>query len=159
MKGLNKIVTAISRLMFVIAGIALASSMVLTVSDVILRSMKRPIVGTYELVGMLGAIVVAFALPQTSRLRGHVVMDFVTDALPVWLQKTLSVITRACAIALFVIVGWNLISMGNDFRRVGEVTATLHLPIYPVTYGAAACCFVECLVLLLALFERKDEGK
>lgn len=156
MKGLTKLVTAVSRLMFVVAGIALAGSMALTVSDVILRALKRPIVGTYELVGMLGAIVIGFAIPQTSRMKGHVVMDFVTGSLPTWLERCLSVMTRACAIALFVIVGWNLIAMGNDFRRVGEVTPTLHLPMYPVTYGIALACFVECAVLFLAMFERKD---
>lgn len=156
MKGLTTLVTAVSRFMFVIAGIALVSSMALTVSDVILRSMKRPIVGTYELVGMLGAIVIGFAIPQTSRMKGHVVMDFVTGALPAALQRLLSVLTRACGIALFTIIGWNLIAMGNDFRRVGEVTLTLHLPMYPVTYGIALACFVECVVLFLAMFERKD---
>jgi len=60
---------------------------------------------------MLGAIVIGFAIPQTSRMKGHVVMDFVTGSLSTWLQRCLNVITRACAIALFAIIGWNLVAM------------------------------------------------
>jgi TRAP-type C4-dicarboxylate transport system permease small subunit len=156
MNALVSLVTAISRFLYVIAGIALAGSMFLTVSDVVLRAFKRPIVGTYELVGILGAIVIGFAIPQTSRMKGHVVMDFVTGSLPAWLQKTLSVLTRAVAIAVFLIIGWNLIGLGADSRRVGEVTPTLQLPTFPVTYGIAVCCFFECMVLFLEMFEKKD---
>jgi TRAP-type C4-dicarboxylate transport system permease small subunit len=141
-------VMKLSRFMYVIAGIALASSMFLTVGDVVLRSFKRPIVGTYELVGLLGAVVIGFALPQTSRVKGHVVMDFVTSALGVTAQRALHIVTRLLGVVLFAIIGWNLIGLGNDYRKVGEVTLTLQFPLYPVAYGIAACCLVECLVLL-----------
>jgi len=48
----------VSRGINVIAGIAITFIMLLTVLDVILRSFRRPIVGTYELVAFSGAIVV-----------------------------------------------------------------------------------------------------
>lgn len=130
-----------------VAGVALACSMFLTVADVFLRTLKRPIVGTFELVGLMGALVVGFALPQTSRLRGHVLMDFITSKLPAAIQGILHVITRVLGIGLFIIIGWNMVNLGNNFRRVGEVTPTLQLPIYPVVYAIAFCCLVECIVL------------
>jgi TRAP-type C4-dicarboxylate transport system permease small subunit len=142
--------------MYVVAGIALAGSMFLTVADVILRTLKRPIVGTYELVGLLGALVVGFAIPQTSRLQGHVLMDFVTSKLSTGVQRILQVITRILAMGLFTILGWNMVNLGNDFRRVGEVTPTLQMPIYPVAYGIALCCLVECLVLFIDMIEKRD---
>jgi TRAP-type C4-dicarboxylate transport system permease small subunit len=64
--------------MYWIAGAALAAMMFLTVADVVLRYFKMPIVGTYEIVSMLGAIVIGFAVPQTTLERGHVLMDFIT---------------------------------------------------------------------------------
>jgi C4-dicarboxylate transporter, DctQ subunit len=142
--------------MYVVAGIALAGSMFLTVADVILRTLKRPIVGTYELVGLLGALVVGFAIPQTSRLQGHVLMDFVTSKLSTGIQRFLQIITRILAMGLFFILGWNMVNLGNDFRRVGEVTPTLQLPLYPVAYGIALCCLVECLVLFVDMTEKRD---
>ena len=154
-KTLNALATSLSRLMYVVAGVALAGSMFLTVADVFLRTLKRPIVGTFELVGLLGALVVGFALPQTSRLQGHVLMDFVTSKIPAGVQRFLQVITRLLAMGLFAIIGWNMVNLGNDFRRVGEVTPTLQLPLYPVAYSIALCCLVECLVLFLDMIEKR----
>ncbi len=151
--GLNRI---FSRFLFVIAGFALTGTMLLTVADVILRAFKRPILGTYELVGLLGAVVIGFALPQTSRLKGHVMMDFLTGKLPDTLQSVLRILTRLLAIGLFAILGWNTWSMGNDFYRVGEVTPTLQLPLYPVTYLMALCFFIECLVLFVDMLEKRE---
>jgi hypothetical protein len=48
---------------------------------------------------------------------------------------------------LFFLIGWNLWQVGLDLRRAGEVSLTLQLPFYPVAFGVALCCFVECLVL------------
>ena len=146
---------AVSRFMYVIAGCALAGSMFLTVADVILRSFKRPILGTYELVGLLGAITIAFAIPQTTRVRGHVLMDFVTSLVPKAGQTVLYVLTRLLAIAIFWIMASNLWSLGNDYKKVGEVTLTLQLPVYPIAWCLAACCLVECIVLFWDIFEHK----
>jgi hypothetical protein len=57
-KTLSAIVTNLSGVMYIIAGIALIGIVTLTVADVTLRMFSRPIMGTYELVGLLGAIMV-----------------------------------------------------------------------------------------------------
>ena len=67
--------------MYWIAGTALTGIMFLTVADVFLRLFKRPILGTYEIVSLLGAVVIGFAIPQTSIDRGQVLMDFLTGRL------------------------------------------------------------------------------
>jgi TRAP-type C4-dicarboxylate transport system permease small subunit len=142
--------------MYVVAGVALAGSMFLTVADVVLRSFKRPIVGTYELVGLLGAVVIGFSIPQTSRVKGHVIMDFLTGSLPASAQRVLHVLTRILGVILFAIIAWNLWVLGDDFRKSGEVTLTLQLPLYPVAYGIAVSCFVECLILILDMLGQKE---
>jgi TRAP-type C4-dicarboxylate transport system permease small subunit len=159
MKALSAVVRGLSRFMYVIAGIALAGSMFLTVADVIMRQFKVPIVGTYELVGLLGAVVVGFAIPQTSRLQGHVIMDYVTSKLPKGWKKLFHVITRILAIVTFAIIGWNLWTSGTDLKTSGEVTLTLQLPFYPIAYGISLCCFVECLVLFVDIWEEREEEK
>lgn len=149
-------VRGLSRLMYVIAGIALSASMLLTVTDVVLRTLKHPITGAYELVGLLGAVVIGFSLPQTSRVRGHVFMHFLTDKISDKAKRILSVFTRIVGIAIFAIIGWNLVELGYTFKETGETTATLLLPFYPVCYGIAACCFVECLVFVAEIFEKGE---
>lgn len=139
--------------MYAIAGVALTGMVFLTVADVAMRTFKSPIVGTYELVGMLGAVAVGFAIPQTSRMRGHVVMDFLTGSLSPGVQRLFQVLTRLLAIAMFFIIAWNLWKLGTDYIKDGEVTLTLQVPLYPVAFGIAICCFVECVVLFLDIFE------
>lgn len=157
-KLLSNVVRALSRFMYSIAGVALTAMMLLTVADVILRFLGRPIVGTYEVVGLLGAVVIGFAIPQTSRLKGHVLMDFLTDRLPHRAQAVLQVATRILACALFVIIGWNIWLLGDGYRQTGEVTLTIQLPLYPVAYGIAVCCFIQCLVLIMEILEMGKQG-
>ena len=132
----------------VIAGIAITFIMGLTVLDVILRSFRKPIVGTYELVAFSGAVVVGFAIPLTSWMRAHIYVDFFTAKLPKTAQAIFNVITRCLGIGLFLLIGWNLIKVGMDLQQSGEVSLTLQLPFYPIAYGVAVACFVQCLVLL-----------
>jgi TRAP-type C4-dicarboxylate transport system permease small subunit len=132
----------------VIAGIAVTFIMGLTVLDVILRSFRRPILGTYELVAFSGAVVIGFAIPLTSWMRGHIYVDFFTGKLPKTVQSFFNLITRCLGVGLFSLIGWNLAKVGMDLQKSGEVSLTLQLPFYPVAYGIAVSCFVQCLVLL-----------
>jgi TRAP-type C4-dicarboxylate transport system permease small subunit len=158
---MNSIQTAlrqVARVMYWIAGAALAAMMFLTVADVILRYFKMPIVGTYEIVSMLGAIVIGFAVPQTTLERGHVLMDFITGRLPFAAQRVLHLVTRLLAVLTFYIIGWNLYKLGNDLRQTGQVSLTLKFPEYPVAYGIAICCLFECLVLLSDVILKKEKA-
>ena len=76
MEGFLNKVHQISRYINVVAGIAITFIMLLTVADVILRIFRKPIVGTYELVGFSGAIVIGFAIPLTSWMRGAYLRRF-----------------------------------------------------------------------------------
>ncbi len=148
MKLLAVAVTLMSRSMCGVAVTALIAMMFLTLADVTLRAVSRPIPGTYELVGILGAIVIGFGLPYTSMMKGHVVMDFLIERLPASVRSVLHPFTRMLAIVFFLVAGWNLCLLAGDYSKAGEVTLTLKLPLYPIPYGIAFCCFVQCLILL-----------
>jgi TRAP-type C4-dicarboxylate transport system permease small subunit len=147
MEAFQRAVHQISRYINVLAGISITFIVALTVLDVILRIFRTPIVGTYELVGFSGAIVVGFAIPLTSWMRGHIFVDFFTQKFSKKIQDLFNVSTRCLGIVLFVLIGWNLIKVGMDLQSSGEVSPTLQLPFYPVAYAVGVICFVECLVL------------
>jgi len=144
-------VNRLSRSINVIAGIAITFIMLLTVLDVILRSFRMPITGAYELVAFSGAIVVGFALPLTSFVRGHIYVDFFIIKLSPQVRTICNVLTRCLGMVLFFLIGWNLFKVGMDLHKSGEVSMTLKLPFYPVAYGVASSCFVQCLVLVADL--------
>jgi len=148
MNGFLNKVKGLSRVFNVIAGISLTFLMLLTVMDVILRALKRPIVGTYELVAFSGAVAIGFAVPLTSWLRGHIFVDFFILRFSQKVRNIFNITTRCLVIVLFFLIGWNLIKYGMDLQKSGEVSLTLQMPFYPVAYGVAVCCFVQCLVLI-----------
>lgn len=138
----------ISKLMNVIACIALTFIMLLTVADVFLRLFGHPIIGTFEMVGLGGAVAMGFGIPITSWLRGHIFVDFFVLKMSRTGQNIINTITRLMSIVLFFLVGYNLMIYATDLYRSGEVSLTIKLPFYPIAYGMGICCFVECLVLL-----------
>lgn len=153
MQSIVNKVRGISNFLNVIAGIAITFIMLLTVVDVILRSFRMPITGTYELVAFSGAVVIGFAVPLTTLLKGHVLVDFFVLKFPKKIQTTVNIITRLLAIGLFSLLSWNLIKMGMDFYRTGEVSLTLQVPFYPVAFGLGFCAFIQCLVLIAQIIQ------
>ncbi len=140
----------ISRLMNVIAYTALTFIMLLTVADVIMRMgwIRRPIIGTFEIVGMAGAIVIGFGVPLTSWVRGLVYVDFLVNKFPGWGKNFMNILTRVISIIIFIVIGYNLFGYATDLLVSGEVTPTRQIPFYPVVYGLGIACFVQCLVLI-----------
>ena len=153
MEGLLKTTNRISRFLNVIAGVSLTFLMLLTITDVILRGFKRPVVGTYELVAFSGAVVIAFSLPFTSWVKGHVYVDFLIVKLSQKARNIFNIITRCLGIGIFLIITWNIMDLGMELRKAGEVSPTLHVPFYIVVYGIGICSFVQCLVLLSDIFK------
>jgi TRAP-type C4-dicarboxylate transport system permease small subunit len=150
----------LSKWMQVISGVALTCLMFLTTADVIGRLFGYPIIGTYELVGLGGAIVLGFAMPITSWVHGHIFVEVLYEKWPKPVQKVVNIITRLIGLVLFVLIGWNLYKLGYDLQLAREVTLTRHIPFYPVAYGLAFCCLGQILVLVgetLKIIGGRDE--
>ncbi|MDI6764166.1 MAG: TRAP transporter small permease [Thermodesulfobacteriota bacterium] len=138
----------LSRSINFIGGVSLVFIMFLTVADIILRSFRRPIIGTYEIVAFSGAVVIGFSIPFTTWVKGHVYTDFLILRFSKKTRSVFQLFTRCLGIGLFSMIGWNLIKYGMDLKKAGEVSPTLTLPFYPVAYGLGVACFIQCLVLL-----------
>jgi TRAP-type C4-dicarboxylate transport system permease small subunit len=150
----------LTRVINAIAGSSLAFIMFLTVADIILRSLRRPIVGTFEIVAFSGAVVIGFSVPYTTWMKGHVYTDFLLLRFSQKVRKIINVSTKCLGIGIFFLIGWNLIRMAMDLRQSGEVSPTLTLPFYPVAHGLGVSCFIQCLVLscdILKIFGGKYE--
>jgi TRAP-type C4-dicarboxylate transport system permease small subunit len=147
MGWLLAVVLKISKMLNKIAEITLACMILLTVADVILRTGRAPIVGTYEMVGLLGAIIVGFSIPFTSWMKGQIRVDFLILKLSARVRSIVDAVTRCVGLGLFLIIGWNLLILGAEALKAGEVTPTRHIPFYPIIYAVGAACFVQALVL------------
>ena len=139
-----------SKWLSVIAGTSLTLMMLLTVADVVGRAFGHPIMGTYEVAGLMLALVIGFAMPKVSLARQHVYMDFI-DRLSKRNRALMNIFTRILCIILFVLIGYSLFGVGNEYRVSGETSPTIRLPFYPLAYGVGICCFVECFVFVFEI--------
>jgi len=131
----------------VVAAGAIVAMMLLTCADVILRFFQHPILGTYELVGFLGTMVIAFALAYTSIERGHIAVEILVDRLPAKAQNMLDGVNHLIGAALFLLIAWQSTVYAGDLKASGEVSLTLAIPTYPFVYGIGAGCALLALVL------------
>lgn len=142
-----------------LSGIVLFLMMMLTVVDVALRIFWRPITGTYELVAMAGAVVVAFAIPQTSWDNAHIFVDFLLENRSPAVKRTFGLFARLLGVILFIMLGYYLLTKSNHLFKSGDVSLTLGIPYYPVAYGLAFCAFMEAFVLVLLIGELFRKGE
>jgi TRAP-type C4-dicarboxylate transport system permease small subunit len=148
MKGWVKNLKRVSTALNATSGIIVFFMMFLTVTDVVMRFFGKPILGSYELVSFLGAIVIGFAIPKTSFDRGHVYVDFLSVKWTEATQKLVFIITRIPNIAFFVALAVFLVLKSRALYRAGEISSILQIPRYPLVLLLAFCCFVQCAVLI-----------
>ena len=156
MKHFLKVVYSLNLSLQVVAGLGLAFMMAVTVIDVTMRVLGRPIVGAIELICFSGAIVVGFAIPYSSWVKAHVYVDMLEEKMSTKAQKVMKAVTRIIGILLFLFISYNFILYGQSLKDSGEVSAGLKIPYYPITFGLALSCFMESLTLftdLLKLFQ------
>jgi TRAP-type C4-dicarboxylate transport system permease small subunit len=131
----------------VVGQVAMTLMVILTVADVIGRTFNRPILGTYEMVAYLGALSTSFSIPMASWRRGHVNVDILISHLSNKWKNIINIGTRFAAIALFVILSWQMFLYGIYVQTTGQVSATLRLAYAPIIYGVATALLLECIVL------------
>jgi len=151
-----------SEILSIVSGVAVTFTMVLTVLDVLGRAVKYPILGTYEVIGLSGALIVGFSMPFTTASGSHVFMGILIHKLPEVGAKVMNIATRVLCIILFSIAGVNVFRFAAELANSGEVSPTLKVPIYPFAYIFGVCCFLQCLVFLfniLCHFEKKGGNR
>lgn len=149
--GFWQTVEKVSEIYSVVASAAVTFIMVFTVLDVLGRSVGHPILGTYEVVALTGAVVVGFSMPLTTATGTHVFMEFLIERLSPAAANAMNVITRLVCVALFAVIGVNVYRFAGELATAREVSTTLKIPIYPFAYLFGTCCFLHCFVFLAAV--------
>jgi len=143
-----------------IAAGAVVGMMVLTCIDVLLRLLRHPIPGTYEIVCMLGAVFVSFSLARTTVDQGHIAVDFLVQRLPNRFRNVVEAVNAGICALLFTVVCRQCVTYALDLKASGEVSMTLQMPLFPFVFGIAlgsamlsVVLYVSCLSWSLKTFE------
>jgi TRAP-type C4-dicarboxylate transport system permease small subunit len=133
------------------AGLAVAAMIVITCVDVVGRRLGYPLTGTYDLVGILGAIAISGALPYTTACKGHVAIEFLPHVLGPRGRIVLSTLVGLVFIGIFGLLTWRFVQYGIDLKASGEGTVTLRWPIFWLPPWMAVCTAATILVLVFQI--------
>lgn len=159
---LDRLVRLSAQALNALSGLAVVAMMVLTCADVLLRLFRHPITGTYEMVGYLGALVVAFALAKTALERGHIAVDFLVQKLSPVAQTQVERINSLILSVLFGLIAWHSMIFALTSRKNHEVSMTLQMPIYPFIIGISIGFAMITLIALLRFilsFDTDEDDK
>ena len=114
------------------AAVFLTILMLLVVTDVIMRNtLNAPIVASFALGEVLFGLVIACGVAYCSVQKGHVCVDILVVKLPQKTRAIIGIITGFLGLALFLLIGWGILSYGNTLRLSGTLLAPLDIPRFP----------------------------
>jgi TRAP-type C4-dicarboxylate transport system permease small subunit len=149
----EQVVRLLSKFCNRIAQLAVVAMMLLVVGNILLRVVWKPILGTYDFVSFIAAILIAFAIAYCAVLRGHIQVELVVARFPQRVQAIIGSITGILSLGIFALITWQCVVLGNNMWRLGQVSATVHLPFYPYIYGTSFGCALLCVVILVDLIK------
>jgi len=150
MGTLEKIDGFLNKILMFMGGVAVLLLMSLATVNVCLRFFfNAPYRGTYEVVGFLGAIVIAFALGYTQKRKDHIVVDILTEKFPRRVNRILDRINYLVTTIFFSIVTWQIFIWGEKISKSGEVSETLKIIFHPFIYSVSLGFAVFSFTLLI----------
>ena len=134
--------------MAAVGGLAVAGIIAVTVVDVVGRQFGHSVKGAYDLVRVLGAIAMGCALPITKAVKGHIAIEYFFQKMGRRGRAATDTAMRLVLLALFGLLAWHFALQGRNFLESGEVTTTLHMPMFWVPWLVAGACLVTAGVTL-----------
>jgi len=154
MKKFTGLVTGLSRVLNNIAGFCMVIVMMLVVTNIVLRVLfNRPILGTYEYVVFLTAVMIGLTLAYCAIQNGHLAVDFVVDRLPLKVQAVIDTLMNITALFFWGACVWQIGKYARSMAVSGVVSPTTQTPLSPFIYLVAFGILALSLVLLVKTIE------
>ncbi len=152
---LEKLNRLLNKILLFIGSIAVLLLMSIATINVVLRyPFKIPWRGAYEVVGFLGAVVIAFALGYTQNRKDHIVVDILSEKFPKRLNRVLDGISYFVTMIFFAIVSWQVFIWGMKISKSGEVSETLKIIFHPFIYSVSLGFAVFSLTLIVDFLKK-----
>jgi len=142
-----------------IAAFFLAAMMLLTVADVVLRSLfSYPLRGMLELIELGLACTIFLALPAVFLRDEHLVVDVIDHVVSKSLVRLLDLAGALVSLAVLVVMAWQMVPLARSMHEFGDVTSDLSIPkIYywaPVLLGVVASALAT--LMFIVRWRRRD---
>lgn len=147
-EGITGITKNMCRVMDGIAGACMVLMMVLVVANVLLREIFRsPILGTYEYVGLISAIMVSLAIPYCALKGGHIAVTFFTGRLSNGMNQVIDIGVNTVSMIFWGFISWHIYLFAYSNFLNGVVSSTTQIPVFYFIYVIGIGLTALCLVL------------
>ncbi|MBN2332170.1 MAG: TRAP transporter small permease [Deltaproteobacteria bacterium] len=153
MLTLRKLAERINHLYVWISGATLVMMMALGFGNVISRVLWRPIRGSFEIIGFLGAVTIALSLGFTQIQKNHVAVDIITHKYSKTWRKLTAALSYMITAPFFLVAAWQVGVWGKTILQSGETSETLRIAYYPFIFIVALGFLFLSLTLFLDLFQ------
>jgi len=127
---LDKIFNRFIKIGAVFGGACLIALTLLITVGIIVRYFGRAIPGIYELTEVIIIGGVGFALAYTTYMKGHVVVELLTERLPQRIRLAFETVTYFLSAVIWGAIVWASYNFMMD-RWLGEKTDLIQIPLFP----------------------------
>jgi TRAP-type C4-dicarboxylate transport system permease small subunit len=137
------------KVLLVVAGIALMVMMAIVVGNSLGRAFFRtPILGTIEIAGLAGVVVVAIAIGFTERERSHIVVDVVANRFTPRIKALADALTLTLCLGGVAFLLWAIFDDAYNSLILRETTLTTGVLTAPFKFSWAVGVLILFLFLL-----------
>ena len=120
-----------------VAGVLLTALLLMSGANVVCRLVGKPLNAPYELSGYFAAVMIALALAETQRRRGHVEIDIFTRLYSPRVKRCLGAVNVLASAALTVVLATQITFRAASLLAGGEVSETLKIPYAYMMFGVS----------------------
>lgn len=107
-----------------------------------------PLKGSYELVAFAQLLAIALSGADTFLAGRHVQVEMLVDRMPEGLRRGIIALVTSLSLLVFIVMTYEGVLYGESLRKVGEVSGSIYLPLFPFAYVLAFSFLLMVLVLL-----------
>lgn len=150
----DRFVKKAAKLLAEIGGWLLLLCMLVVTLNVVLRKVfNSPLLGTYEWVGILTAVMISLGLAYCASVGGHIAIDFVVNKMKPGMQRAIAVVFGGVACLVMGGVAVSIFLYANKLALAGEVSPTTKIPFFIFVYIAGIGFAALLAVLLLDVIQ------
>ena len=153
MKKLEHFIEALAKRTSQVAQIALVTTMILIMLNIVLRQVWRSIPGTSETVEILGAVVMAGGLAYCQLVKGHISIGILVERFSKIKQAIVDSFTHLLGLMFTSLLAQQVMVYAGRMWERNFTTGHLGIPLAPVIYLVGAGIAVLALVLLKDLIK------
>lgn len=149
----------VSLLLWLLTSAFLLLIMIVSFSDVTMRTFATPIPGAYEVTEIAVGAMIFAALPIVTLRNAHVSVTLLSGLKKRfgWFRWLVVLVSRGTAAIVFIYLGYRLWGLGNEFDATGAKAIFASFPLAPFAWFAAIMCWLSALAGFVAAFEVTQE--